>query len=61
MYKTQEKAQMKKAQCTKALASLLIVFSLSISLRAGEAFAVTQSEIDDIQRQRESLTAQTQR
>ena len=49
---------MKKALRRKGIVSLLVLFSLSISLRAGEAFAVTQSEIDDIQRQRESLTAQ---
>lgn len=49
---------MKKALRCKGIVSLLVLFSLSISLRAGEAFAVTQSEIDDIQRQRESLTAQ---
>lgn len=48
---------MKKALRRKGIVSLLVLFSLSISLRAGEAFAVTQSEIDDIQRQRESLTA----
>lgn len=49
---------MKKALRRKGIVSLLVLFSLSISLRAGEAFAVTQSEIDDIQRQREFLTAQ---
>ena len=49
---------MKKALRRKGIVSLLVLFSLSISLTAGEAFAVTQSEIDDIQRQRESLTAQ---
>ena len=49
---------MKKALRRKGIVSLLVLFSLSISLRAGEAIAVTQSEIDDIQRQRESLTAQ---
>ena len=49
---------MKKALRRKGIVSLLVLFSLSISLCAGEAFAVTQSEIDDIQRQRESLTAQ---
>ena len=49
---------MKKALRRKGIVSLLVLFSLSISLRAGEAFAVTQSEIDDIQRQREALTAQ---
>ena len=49
---------MKKALRRKGIVSLLVLFSLSISLRAGEAFAVTQFEIDDIQRQRESLTAQ---
>lgn len=49
---------MKKALRRKGIVSLLVLFSLSISLRAGETFAVTQSEIDDIQRQRESLTAQ---
>ena len=49
---------MKKALRRKGIVSLLVLFSLSISLCAGEAFAVTQSEIDDIQRQREALTAQ---
>lgn len=48
---------MKKALRRKGIASLLVLFSLTVSLAGGEAFAVTQSEIDNIQRQREALMA----
>lgn len=49
---------MKKAQCTKALASLLIVFSLSLSVTQEEAFAVKQADLDWIEQQLETLGIQ---
>lgn len=49
---------MKKAQCTKAFASMLIVFSLSLSFSQAEAFAVKQSDLDWIEQQLETLSIQ---
>lgn len=49
---------MKKAQCTKAFASLLIVFSLSLSFAQGEASAVKQADLDWIEQQLETLGIQ---
>lgn len=49
---------MKKAQCTKAFASMLIVFSLSLSFFQAEAFAVKQSDLDWIEQQLETLSIQ---
>lgn len=44
-------------KCLKSLVSLITIFSLLLSLGFTEAFAVTQSEIDEIQRQKDQLTA----
>ena len=49
---------MKKAQCTKAFAYMLIVFSLSLSFSQAEAFAVKQSDLDWIEQQLETLSIQ---
>lgn len=49
---------MKKAQCTKAFASMLIVFSLSLSFSQAEAFAVTRADLDWIEQQLETLSIQ---
>lgn len=49
---------MKKAQCTKAFASMLVVFSLSLSFSQAEAFAVKQSDLDWIEQQLETLSIQ---
>ena len=47
----------KKMKCLKSLVSLITIFSLLLSLGFTEAFAVTQSEIDEIQHQKDQLTA----
>lgn len=47
----------KKTKRLKSLLSLIAVLSLLLSLGFTEAFAVTQSEIDEIQRQKDELTA----
>ena len=49
---------MKKAQCTKAFASMLIVFSLSLSFSQAEAFAVARADLDWIEQQLETLSIQ---
>lgn len=49
---------MKKAQCTKVFASMLIVFSLSLSFSQAEAFAVARADLDWIEQQLETLSIQ---
>lgn len=49
---------MKRAWHIKRLASLSIVFSIVLSLVQVNAFAVTQFELDEIQKEKEELTAQ---
>ena len=49
---------MKRAWHIKCLASLSIVFSIVLSLVQVNAFAVTQFELDEIQKEKEELTAQ---
>ena len=49
---------MKKAQCTKVFASMLIVFSLSLSFSQAEAFAVARADLDWIEQQLETLSVQ---
>ena len=47
---------MDKARCIKALASVLAVFSLSISFSDTAAFAVDRSQLDWIEQQLETLS-----
>ena len=49
---------MRRTWHMKCLASLSIVFSIVLSLVQVNAFAVTQFELDEIQKEREELTAQ---
>ena len=46
---------MKRAWHIKCLASLSIVFSIVLSLVQVNAFAVTQFELDEIQKEKEEL------
>ena len=49
---------MKRAWHIKRLASLSIVFSIVLSLVQVNAFAVTQFELEEIQQEKNELTAQ---
>ncbi len=49
---------MRKALHRKGIVSLLVMFTLTVFLPAGEAHAVRQSDIDGVQRQIEALTLQ---
>lgn len=49
---------MRKALRRKGIASLFVMFTLTVFLPVGEAHAVRQSDIDGVQRQIEALTVQ---